>query len=386
MKPSHSIPLADPRAGYRLRRRGIDSAVRHVLREGRYVLGPEVEQFEIEFAQYCGTRHAVGVASGTDALRIALQAAAVGPGDGVLTVSHTAVATVAAIELVGAVPILVDIDPETFNMDPDKLEETIRFFRGRRSAVGRRLKAIVPVHLYGRPAAMPDIVRIARRYGLRVIEDCAQAHGASIDGRKVGSFGDAAAFSFYPTKNLGAIGDGGAVVTIDRKVAERARLLREYGWEKRFISSVPGLNSRLDELQAAILRVKLRHLDTDNRKRQHLSKIYGRELRGSGLVLPIQPASVSHVYHLHVVRHPGRDGLRRFLAERGIGTGIHYPVPVHLQPAYRRRLPVGPGGLPETERACREILSLPMYPQLTNRQVKHVCTSILAWSTGRTTR
>lgn len=344
------IPPSDPRANYLAHKSEIDSAVARVLSNGRYILGPEVEAFEAEFGAYLGVAHSIGVANGTDALALALRGCGIGPGDRVATVSHTAVATVAAIELAGATPVLVDIDPETFTIDCAPLENL-------------EVRAIVPVHLYGRPANMPRILEIARRRGIKVIEDCAQSHGASIDGRRTGAWGDAASFSFYPTKNLSAIGDGGAVVTGDSEIAARVRSLREYGWQDRYVSEVAGVNSRLDELQAAILRVKLRYLDAENARRREIAARY------SGL-----DPHPGHVYHQYVIRSADRDKLRARLQEHGIGTLIHYPVPVHLQPAYRSRIKHGP--LPESEKAAREVLSLPIYPELGGDAVEAVIRAV----------
>jgi dTDP-4-amino-4,6-dideoxygalactose transaminase len=350
------IPQTDPRANYLAHKDEIDRAIGGVLERGRYILGPEVEAFEREFATYLGVGHVIGVGNGTDALRLALESAGVHPGDTVVTVSHTAVATIAAIELAGAIPLLVDIDSATFTIDCELLEDVLRT---------RRVSAIVPVHLYGRPADMETIVELAQRYATRVIEDCAQSHGASIGSRKTGSFGVTAAFSFYPTKNLGALGDGGAIVTNDRGIAERARLLREYGWTERYVSRIPGMNTRLDELQAAILRVKLRYLDAENARRREIAGAYSK---GLGKVrLPADHAG--HVYHQYVIRSKDRDALRAKLMAGGVGTLVHFPVPVHLQPAYVR-LEHGP--LPETESAAEEVLSLPMYPELGDAAVERV--------------
>lgn len=369
------LPFADPKANYQAHKDEIDTAVQRVLEGGWYILGPEVAAFEQEFAAALGVSHTVGVGSGTEALHLALRACGVGPGDAVLTVSHTAVATVAAVELAGATPVLVDIDPRTFTIDPNRLEDALRDC----PAARLRPKAVVPVHLYGHPADMPAVLDVARRYDLRVIEDCAQAHGAALQGRKVGSWGDVAAFSFYPTKNLGALGDGGAVVTNAPDLAARARLLREYGWRDRYVSELPGMNSRLDEVQAAILRVKLRYLDQENARRRELARSYEGLLAASPLRLPQAPSQVEHVYHLYVVRSVHREPLRSYLRENGVSTAIHYPAPVHLQPAYESRVILGSGGLPETEQACREILSLPMYPQMTDEQVRHVGERIARW-------
>ncbi|HKZ84802.1 MAG TPA: DegT/DnrJ/EryC1/StrS family aminotransferase [Anaerolineae bacterium] len=366
-----NIPAANPQAQYAAHRAEIDSAIARVLDAGHYILGEETRAFEREFAEYVGVEHAIGAGSGTEALHLALRACGIGPGDEVVTVSHTAVATVAAIELAGAAPVLVDIDPHAYTLDPQQLEP----------AFTPRTKAVIPVHLYGAPADIESIVSIARRHGLKVIEDCAQAHGATYRGRRVGSWGDIAAFSFYPTKNLGAIGDGGLVATSDAHLAERARLLREYGWSERYVSSIAGWNSRLDELQAAILRVKLRHLDADNARRRELAAIYD-EMLPPGVRKPAAPDRCVHVYHLYVIRHPRRDLLAAYLRDKNIGTGIHYPVPIHLQPAYRGRLAVA-GALPETERAAREVLSLPIYPELTTDQARQVAEAIRAFDAVR---
>ena len=364
---------ADPKANYLAHKEEIEQAIHRVLESGWYILGEEVTAFEQEFARYLGVYYAVGVASGTDALHLALRTCGIGSGDTVITVSHTAVATVAAIELAGATPVLVDIDPTTFTMEPDRLEEAIK------KHDGSRLRAIIPVHLYGNPADMPAIMDIANRYGLYVIEDCAQSHGAAIQGRKAGSWGHLAAFSFYPTKNLGALGDGGAVVTDDPALAERVNLLREYGWRERYISDLAGMNTRLDELQAAILRVKLQYLDEENTRRRALARIYDSLLSGTTLILPQAQDSVKHVYHQYVVRNRRRDDLRAFLKVDSVGTLIHYPTPVHLQPAYQGRLAVGSGGLQNTEQVCREILSLPMHPQMTDEQAQRVSELIVRW-------
>jgi dTDP-4-amino-4,6-dideoxygalactose transaminase len=349
----------------------IDAAILSVLDKGRYIRGDEVAAFEREFAAYHGGAHAIGVASGTDALRVALAACGVGAGDEVITVSHTAVATVAAIELAGATPVLVDVEPDFHALAPSALE----------AAIGPRTRAVVPVHLYGQPADMAPILRIARARGLRVIEDCAQAHGASYGGRRVGTWGDAACFSFYPTKNLGALGDGGLVMTSDAALADRARLLSEYGWTERYVSEVPGWNSRLDEVQAAVLRVKLRHLDADNAARRHIASLYDAGLPADRLTLPKRRENATPVHHLYVVRAPARDDLQAFLKTRGVGTLVHYPVPVHLQPAYRDRLR-GADRLPESERAAREVLSLPMYPELTRVEVDAVVAAVRAFFEG----
>jgi dTDP-4-amino-4,6-dideoxygalactose transaminase len=376
-----AVLQSDPKANYLAHKREIDEAIRQTLDSGRYILGGQVSEFEREFAAYLGANRCVGVANGTDALHLALSAAGVGAGDVVITAAHTAVATVAAVEMAGASPLLVDIDPATFTISPEAVEDAIRNYRDRPHI--NRIKAILPVHLYGRPADMRAICDIARRYDLKVVEDCAQAHGATIHrmgGFKVGVFGDAAAFSFYPTKNLGALGDGGAVVTNDAEVAERVGLLREYGWRERYVSDQPGFNSRLDELQAGTLRVKLKYLDVENARRREIARIYDDRLASTSLRLPERPVGVESVYHQYVVRCDERDGLREHLRERGVGTLVHYPVPVHWQPAYRNRVPVHRGALPATEQAALQVLSLPMHAQLSDAQVERVCEAISSWS------
>lgn len=377
---SAAVPQADPRAGYSAHRAAIDAAIARMLEGGRYILGPEVAGFEQDFAAYIGCRHAVGAASGTDALVLALKALDLRPGDYVATVSHTAVATVAAIELAGAKPLLVDIDPATYTLDPARLAEALARPPGDSS--GGRIAAVVAVHLYGLAADMSALTALSRQHGFRIVEDCAQSHGAWLGGRRLGTIGDLAAFSFYPTKNLGAIGDAGAVLTNDASLATRLRELREYGWRQRYVSASVGMNSRLDEMQAAILRVKLRHLDGDNARRQAIAGAYDEGLRWCGFGLPARRAGATHVFHQYVLRTPQRDALQAALKARGIGTNIHYPVPVHLQPAYRDRIAIGPGGLGESERAAREVLSLPMFPELSEEQVARVVASLRSLSSA----
>jgi dTDP-4-amino-4,6-dideoxygalactose transaminase len=367
-----TIPQTDPKANYLAHKGAIDAAIARVLESGRYILGMEVAAFEREFAAFLGVKEAVGVASGTDALYLALRACGVVPGDIVLTVSHTAVATAAAIGLCGATPVFVDIEPDGYTMDPDRLEDAAREFRG------RRLKAVVPVHLYGHPADMKAIIEIARRHDLRVVEDCAQSHGATVRGKRTGTIADIAAFSFYPTKNLGALGDGGMVVTEDPDLAENVRLLREYGWKERYVSAVEGQNSRLDELQAAVLRVKLPHLDAENESRRRIAAIYESALAGIGPLLPKTGSDVAHVFHQYVIRTPRRDALKTYLKEKGVGTLIHYPVPVHRQPAYAARWP-REEHLPNTENIAGQILSLPMFPELREEQARTVAREIREW-------
>lgn len=359
------IPCVDPKASYLAHKDEIDRAIAEVLESGRYILGPNVESFENEFARYLGVRHAIGVGSGTEALHLALRACEIGAGDEVITTAHTAVATVAAIELAGAQPVLVDLGPGSFTIDPACIERMIT----------PRTRAIIPVHLYGEPAEMEPILAIAAAHGLKVIEDCAQAHGARYAGRRVGSLGDIAAFSFYPTKNLGALGDGGLVATNDEQLADRCRLLREYGWAERNNSSVAGWNTRLDELQAAVLRAKLPHLDDDNGKRVRLGHLYRTLLKGSRVGLPSERPGSEHVFHLFVVRADDRSVLMRHLSDRGVSSLIHYPVPVHLQPAYRGRLR-GADNLVEAERAAKQVLSLPLFPELPEADVRKVAEAV----------
>jgi len=362
------IPQASPLTQYLAHKEEIDAAIAGVLQSGKYIVGPELTAFEQEFAAYIGVGYAVGVASGTDALVLALRALNIGPGDEVITSPHTAVATVAAIELSGATPVLVDVEPETCLLDSKRLE----------AAITPRTKAVVPVHLFGNPADMSALRRIADRRCIRLIEDCAQAHGAKYRGKRVGTWGDMACFSFYPTKNLGAFGDAGMVVTANAELARRVRALREYGWERRYISEVGGANSRLDEIQAAILRVKLRYLDDDNHRRRAIAANYSLALAGQVGLLAEGPDSES-VYHLYVVRSQRRDDLMGYLRQRGVGTAIHYPVPIHLQPAYRGRIGEE-GDYPEAERAAREVLSLPIYPELRTEQLNIVIAHTREWA------
>jgi len=370
-----AIPQADPRAGYLVQRTAIDAALTRVFEGGVYILGREVEMFEAAFADYIGVRHAIGVGSGTDAIELALRASNIGAGDLVFTVSHTAVATVAAIERAGATAVLVDVEPGTYTMAPHELSRALRMTRPGRPA------AVLPVHIYGQPAELSELAEIARVHDLRLIEDCAQSHGALYCGEPTGSFGDVACFSFYPTKNLGALGDGGMVVTSDPTLAVALREIREYGWRDRYVSARIGINSRLDAIQAAILGVKLRTLTADNARRQTIAARYDAGLAGLPLALPARRPNATHVFHQYVIRLAERDALRNRLRASGVGTGIHYPVPVHRQPAYSGRLACGPSGLGVTERAASQILSLPIYPQLVDEAVDRVIAEIRAFFT-----
>lgn len=370
--PVITVPQADPGAAYRAQQPAIDAAVSRVLQSGWYILGSEGAAFEREFAEWLGLPRAVGCANGTDALMLILRGLGIGPGMSVVTVSHTAVATVAAIEMTGATPLLIDIDPDTYGMDPEELAAVLEDPPPGLPPI----RAVIPVHLYGHPCDMTPILAACRAHGVVVIEDCAQAHGARIDGRMVGTLGDAAAFSLYPTKNLAALGDAGILATRDEVLAENIAAIRQYGWKRRYISDAIGVNSRLDEIQAAVLRVRLPLLAAGNARRREVAAAYDAALSGTAIAAPVRRANVEHVYHQYVIRSPQRDELAARLRALGIGTGIHYPVPVHLQEAYLGRAPVGPSGCAETELASREVLSLPIHPELTDQQVETVCAAL----------
>lgn len=369
LSPPDWIPVADPGAETAVLKPAIHEAIERVLSSGTYILGRETSAFEHEWADYLGLRHCVGTGSGTDAIALALRAVGVGQNDEVVTVSHTAVATVAAIEVIGAIPVFVDIDPMTRCIDPDLIAE----------AVTSKTKAILPVHLYGQPAPMEAILAIAASYGLAVVEDCAQAHGAAIDERKVGTFGHAAAFSFYPTKNLGALGDGGAVVTADGAVAQRLKELREYGWRERYVSHVPGVNSRLDELQAAVLRVKLPQLDQRNARRRSIADRYRQSIVCADLIPPARMPSITHAMHLFVIECEDRPAFEESCHRRGIRTARHYPLPIHRQPAYAGRIRGGER-LPMTDRVADRIVTLPCFPEEREDHIHRVCEQLRAWS------
>jgi len=366
-----AIPYCSPKANYTAHKAEIDAAIHRVLESGRYILGSEVMEFEKEFAAFLSIPFAVGTASGTDALELALRACGVRPGDAIITVSHTAVATVSAIERAGAMPVFVDIDPSTYTMSPESLEALLKY------PGNLKFRAVIPVHLYGHPADMPAILSLTDQYQLHVIEDCAQAHGASLKGKALGTWGHFGTFSFYPTKNVGAIGDGGAVVTRDKAHFEGLLALREYGWKDRYVSVGPGINSRLDEIQAAVLRIKLRYLEKENRCRMDIAEKYRLSLTGTSFQLPREIGDdIRHAYHLYVIRTKHRENVQAFLKKNGVGTSIHYPLPVHLQPAYHTRVPVCGKGLPHTESIYPEILSLPMFPELNDDQVAYVCDTL----------
>lgn len=360
-----NIPFLDLKAAYLELQTEIDSAVQRVLASGYYILGPEVEGFESEFAAYCDAEQCIGLANGLDALHLALLAMGVGPGDEVIVPSHTYIATWLAVSQCGATPVPVEPDVQTFNMSPDRIE----------AAITPRTRVILPVHLYGQPADMDPILTIARKHGLRVLEDAAQAHGARYKGQRIGAHGDAVAWSFYPGKNLGALGDGGAVTTNDADLADRIRVLRNYGSRTKYLNEVKGFNSRLDPLQAAILRVKLAYLDQWHARRKAIASQYLQGLAGTGLLLPHVPEWADPAWHLFVVRHAQRDQLQKKLAEAGVATLIHYPIPPHKQQAYADGF--GQTSLPLAESMANEVLSLPMGPQLLSEHVSRVIKAVL---------
>ena len=369
------IHTADPLAEYKALREEIDVAIRSVLEGPSYVLGDAVRLFEEDFAQYIGVAHGIGVNNGTDAIHLSLRALEIGTGDEVITVSHTAVATVAAICMAGATPVLADVDPITRTLDPDPVEQLLTI----------RTKAIIPVHLYGHPANMDVLTKLCADHGLSMIEDCAQAHGAKWHGQRVGSFGVFSTFSFYPTKNLGAIGDAGLVATNDASLAQRLRILRQYGWERPQFSQLQGWNSRLDPLQAAILSVKLKHLDARTNRRRVLAEVYNERLKDLPIELPTEEPGCFHVYHLYVVELPDettRNALREHLARSGINAGIHYPYAVHQQPAYQPWIRTS--AMVVTERLARTVLSLPLFPDLTDQEIQRVCDAVRAFYTFNT--
>ncbi len=357
------IPFLDLTKQYEAIHAELDDAAQRVMKRGWFILGPEVAAFEKEFAAYLGVQHAVGVGSGTEALHIALLALGIGAGDEVITVPNTAVATVAAIEMAGARAVLCDVHPDTMLMDIAALER----------AITPHTRALIPVHLFGQSVDLAPLLELARAKNIFVLEDCAQSHGATYRGKRTGAYGDIAAFSFYPTKNLGAYGDGGAIVTNDPALAERVKLVRQYGWRQRYTSDIKGLNSRLDEMQAAILRVKLKYLDQWNEARRERAGLYTELLRT--VTPPCDKVYGQPVYHLYVVQCKRRDELAAHLQARGIGTAIQYPYPIHLQPAYAN-LGYRPGSFLVAERLAREILSLPLYPELSLDDVRAVAEAV----------
>ena len=363
------IPQSDPHAGYVAEKQAIDRAIADCLQSGRYILGPHVEGFEAAFADSAGARWAIGVANGTDALELALRACGVAGGDLVATVSNTAVATASAISRIGAGPVFVDVDPRHFTMDPTSLELLLQ-------TPSVKVAAIVPVHLFGQPADMDAICEIAERYGIPVIEDCAQAHGALAAGKGVGNWGALGCFSFYPTKNLAALGDGGAIIGSDPRLLDSIKRLRQYGWAERYISSSVGFNSRLDELQAAILAARLPYLTRNNEKRRAIAKKYEAGLAGEPFFLPEIAPWAEHVFHQFVIRTSRRDELQRYLSDRSISTLVHYPFPIHRQPAYAGGGSCNPVPLTVTDNLSRSILSLPNFPELTDDALAEVIAAL----------
>lgn len=366
------IPQANPGAGYLAQKAEIDAAVARALASGWYILGKEGEAFEQEYAAWLGTTRAVGCANGTDALALILRGLGIGEGATVATVSHTAVATVAAIEMTGATPLLLDIDPDTYTMDAEELAAVL----GDPPPGLPPIRAAIAVHLYGQSCELDPMLAACAEHGVALIEDCAQAHGATLHGRKLGTLGAASAFSLYPTKNLGALGDGGVLATDDFELADRIAAIRQYGWKERYISSMVGVNSRLDEIQAAILRVKLTALDAGNARRRAIAAAYDAALAGGPLAPPVRRPDAEHVFHQYVLRSPHRSDFMARLKAEGVGTGIHYPVPVHQQSAYEGRVALGPAGCAETARAAQEVFSLPMYPELEDAQVERICAAL----------
>lgn len=360
-----SVPMVDLKVQYEAMKEDMDAAVLGVVRSASFILGLQGKTLEQSVSAYHGVKHAVGVASGTDALHLALRAAGVGPGDEVITTPFTFIATAEAISYVGAVPVFVDIRDDTFNIDVDRIEEKIT----------KRTKALLPVHLYGHAADMAPLMEIARKHGLRVIEDCAQSFGAEYRGRRTGSFGDLGCFSFFPSKNLGCYGDGGMVITDDAKLAERLQSLRNHGSKVRYYHDEVGYNSRLDEIQAAVLNVKFSRIDTYNEGRRRHAALYSRLLAVPGIVPPVELKDCKHVFHQYTIRIKDRDSVKKKLDEAKMSSMIYYPVPCHLQAAYRDR-GMRPGSLPVAERAAQEVLSLPMYPELTEDQVRSVADAV----------
>ena len=360
-----NVPWIDLSIQHRELRAEINQAINNILDRCDFILGQDVSRFEEEFAAYCGTKFAVGVDSGLSAIELSLRAFGVGPDDEVIVPTHTFTATAAAVTFAGATPVFVDADPITWDIDVSKIEE----------AITPQTKAIVPVHLYGLPVEMDEILRIAKAHNLVVVEDACQAHGAKYKGKRTGSLGDAGAFSFYPTKNLGACGDAGIVTTDNPDVAEAVRALRNCGQRAKNVHELSPFNHRLDSFQAAILRIKLPHLDEWVEARRHVAALYNKLLADSDLVTPVEPPECEHAYHLYVVRSQNRDALQAYLKEQGIGTAIHYPDPVHLQPFYA--LGADPHGqFPVAEKICGEILSLPMFPDMTDEQIEYVVSKI----------
>lgn len=356
------IPLVNLKRQYKGIKKEIDDAIKRVLNETSFIMGDDVVRFEKEFAEYLGVNHCVGVSSGTDALHLALLSLGVGKGDEVITTPHTFIATSEAITMCQATPVFVDIDPNSYNIDPAKIE----------ARISKKTKAILPVHIYGQPAEMDPILKIAKRHNLFVLEDCAQAHGAEYKGKKVGTFGEVSIFSFYPGKNLGCYGDGGAVVTDNPAIAEKVRLLMNHGRTEKYIHQILGYGNRLDTIQAAVLRVKLRKLNKWNVRRQAIANQYNNYLAKLPLKLPAQPKNTKPVYHIYSVLLKNRDRIQDKLKSAGIESGIHYPLPLHLQPAFSY-LGYNKGSFPVAEKVSRETLSLPIFPEMRTDEINYIC-------------
>jgi dTDP-4-amino-4,6-dideoxygalactose transaminase len=363
------VPIVDLKRQYAAVKDEVDEAIRRVIESGRYMSWRETEGFEREFAAYCGTKHSVAVGSGTAALNLTLKALGIGPGDEVVTVAFTLSATLDAISDTGAKPALVDVDPDTYTLDPSLLE----------AAITPRTRAVLPVYIYGHPADMDPLLEIAARHGLAVVGDAAEAHGTLYKRRQVASLGTAACFSFYPTKNLNALGDAGGVVTDSDELADRLRLLRQHGWDSRFHSAAISLNSRMDEIHAAVLRAKLPHLDAWNERRRQIARRFDAALADTEIAPASHAPWAAPSYYLYVVRAPERDALRQDLSERGIASDIHWPEPVHVQPAYAH-LGYARGSLPVTERLCDEVLTIPMFPELTDVEIDRIAAALKAFA------
>jgi dTDP-4-amino-4,6-dideoxygalactose transaminase len=372
-----NVPFLDLKTQYKQIADEVLPMITEAMTNAAFIGGPQVEGFENEFAEFCESNYCVGVNSGTDALRFALMATGVGPGDGVITVPNTFIATTEAISQVGAAPVFVDIDEQTYTMDPDKLEDCLKKrLQPQAASIAPRPKAVVPVHLYGQPADMDPIVELAKKHNLAVIEDACQAHGALYKGKKAGSLGHVGCFSFYPGKNLGAYGEGGAIVTQDQGIADTIRMIRDHGQAKKYFHDMEGYNGRLDAIQAGVLRIKLKRLGDWNGQRRDNAAYYHELLSGlDGVALPLEAGFARSVYHLYVILTDGRDALQKHLGEKGIGTGLHYPLPLHLQKAYAH-LGHREGDFPITETAAKRLLSLPMFPELTKEQIAYVAASI----------
>lgn len=369
MERNVMIPFVDLKAQHDSIRKELFDTITQIIDTSSFIMGPAIKDLERDFAEFCGCKHAIGCSSGTSALNLALWALDIGPGDEVITIPHTFIATTEAISVRGAKPVFVDIDPATYTMDSSKLE----------AAITPATKAIIAVHLYGHPTDMDPLLEIARKHNLKVVEDCAQAHGAEYKGRRVGSLGDIGCFSFFPGKNMGAMGDAGAITTNDDDLATLVNKLRNHGRLGKYEHEMVGYNERLDTLQAAILNVKLPHLNDWNSLRRKHADEYREALADADIELPTVASGCTHVYHLFVIRHPNRDGLQKFLKEKGIATGVHYPLPLHMQPAYQD-LGYKVGDFPETEKAANEILSLPMFPEMTAEQIKEIADAIKEYS------